>query len=119
MIKYEVTIIEKKGRGLKALKTIQEGEIVLENHALRISNVRLNDEVLRKHVMFYQGNQNIIMLGEATLVNHDDNPNCEILIVVNNKLPKVVLVALRKIKKNEELTIDYGPDYPKEWLKCI
>jgi len=117
MIKYEVYITPYAGRGVRALKSIREGEIILENHALRISNIRLNDETLRKHVMFYQGKQNIIMLGEATLVNHSDNPNCEILIVVSNKLPKVMLVSLRKIKKNEELTINYGPDYPREWFK--
>jgi SET domain-containing protein len=117
MIKYEVYITEYAGRGVRALKSIREGEIILENHALRISNIRLNDEVLRQHVMFYQGKQNIIMLGEATLVNHSDNPNCEIFIVVNNRLPKVILVSLRKIKKGEELTINYGSDYDYKRFK--
>lgn len=110
-MKYEVTLIPHKGRGLKATKTILPQEIVLENHVLKISNIRLNDEILRSHVMHYHGAQNCIMLGEATLINHDNDPNCEALIVLNKDLPKVVIVALRKIKKGEELTIHYGKDY--------
>ena len=117
MIKYEVTIIPGKGRGVVALKTIQGGEIILENHVLKISNILLNDEILRSHVMHYHGAQNCIMLGEATLVNHSDTPNCEMLIVLDRNMPKVVLIALKKIKKNEELTISYGPDYDYKRFK--
>lgn len=116
-MKYEVTIIPAKGRALKALKRISADEIILENHVLIISNISLNDEILRSHVMHYYGKQNCIMLGEATLVNHDDNPNCEILIVLDKKLPKVVLIAKRPIKKGEELTINYGPDYDYKRFK--
>jgi hypothetical protein len=117
MIKYEVTIIPGKGRALKALKRILADEIILENHILTISDILLNDEILRSHVMHYYGKQNCIMLGEATLVNHDDSPNCEVLIVLDKKLPKVVLIATRPIRKGEELTINYGPDYDYKRLK--
>lgn len=117
MIKYEVYITPYAGRGVRALKMIREGEIILENHILVISNISLNDEILRSHVMHYYGKQNCIMLGEATLVNHDDNPNCEVLIVLDKKLPKVVLIAKRSIKKGEELTINYGSDYDYKRFK--
>ena len=40
----------------------------------------------------------------ARLINHSCNPNCE----VDGKGYKIWITAIKDIKKNEELTYDYG-----------
>jgi hypothetical protein len=115
MQKFEVVIYEKKGRGLECTRKIKKDEVIVVNHALIISAVQNNDTTIRRHVMEYSPLKNIIMLGECTLVNHSDDANAEILIEKNEISPRVILVALQEIKKGEEITINYGPNYPKTW----
>lgn len=43
-------------------------------------------------------------------VNHSDNPNCEMLEDEESLWPMLYIRALRRIKRNEELTFDYGYD---------
>lgn len=112
---FETIIIEGKGRSLVAARKIYEGEIVIVNHMLLISNKRNNCETIRRHVIEYNDYFDAIMLGEATLLNHSDNPNVEWLIEINNLQPKVHVRSLKTIKKGEELLVDYGPDYLKHW----
>lgn len=47
-------------------------------------------------------------------INHSDKPNIEPLCLVDRGLLRQVFVALRPIKKGEQLTFNYGSDY---WLK--
>ena len=51
----------------------------------------------------------------ARLVNHSCEPNCE----SDGKGLKLWIFALRDIKKNEELTYDYGFGYDKDYKDYI
>ena len=42
---------------------------------------------------------------KARLINHSCNPNCEVL---DESKSKIWITAIRNIKKNEELSYDYG-----------
>ena len=51
----------------------------------------------------------------ARLINHSCNPNCE----VAGKGLKLWIFALRNIKKDEELSYDYGFGYDKDYKDYI
>ena len=51
----------------------------------------------------------------ARLINHSCNPNCEVLDY-NREL---WIFAIRDIKKNEELTYDYGFSYDKDYKQYV
>jgi SET domain-containing protein len=51
----------------------------------------------------------------ARLINHSCDPNCE----VDGKGLKLWIFALRNIKKNEELTYDYGFGYDENYKDYI
>ena len=51
----------------------------------------------------------------ARLINHSCNPNCE----VTGKGLKLWIFALRDIKKNEELTYDYGFGFDENYKDYI
>ena len=52
---------------------------------------------------------------EARLINHSCNPNCE----VDGKGLKLWIFALRDIKKDEELSYDYGFGYDKDYKQFV
>ena len=47
----------------------------------------------------------------ARLINHSCNPNCEVF----EDKKKLWIYAMRNIKKNEELTYDYGFSFDKDY----
>ena len=50
-------------------------------------------------------------MGPVSFCNHSDDPNCD--FSVDEAAAEVVLTARRKLRRNEEITIDYG-DYADE-----
>ena len=52
---------------------------------------------------------------DARLINHSCNPNCE----VDGKGLKLWIFALRDIKKDEELSYDYGFGYDKDYKQFV
>ena len=51
----------------------------------------------------------------ARLINHSCNPNCEVL--EDNK--QLWIFAIKDIKKNEELTYDYGFSFDKDYKNYV
>jgi SET domain-containing protein len=49
----------------------------------------------------------------ARYVNHSCRPNAE---AIERRGPKIVYVARRRIKPDEEITVDYGKDYFKAFI---
>ncbi len=116
--KYEVKLIPNKGRGVVCTRKIKAGEIIIINHMMLISNKRNNCEIIRSHVIEFDEENDAIMLGEATLLNHDFDPNSEFRILQDHDLPRVYIVAIKDIKKGEEITVSYGEDYNySKWMK--
>ena len=49
----------------------------------------------------------------ARLINHSCNPNCEVDIIDD----RIWISSIKKIKKNEELSYDYGYEFDKDDFK--
>ena len=100
--------IPNKGRGIFTSKVIHKGEIIEKCELLII---RGNDvpASLEPYVFQYTRNKVAIALGNGSLYNHSEKPNCEFFFKSKEKL---YFRAIRKIKRGEELTINYG--YSKE-----
>tara|TARA_B100000953_G_scaffold296169_1_gene288488 strand:+ start:571 stop:1044 length:474 start_codon:yes stop_codon:yes gene_type:complete len=105
-IKPEVKIIEYVGKLITKKETEQN---------LKFDNM--------KDIYLFNINEKYDLDGDfswntARLINHSCNPNCE----VEGKGLKLWISSLRKIKKGEELTYDYGfgydADYKQFPCKC-
>jgi SET domain-containing protein len=85
------------GRGVFATRTIRPGTQLGEWPTMKVG------DALPDHTL--EGGH--LVLGEFTLVNHDDDPNCDYFFDAGT----CALYARRLIEFGEELTIDYGEDY--------
>ena len=108
-------------RGLYASKNIKTGEKIIEyigrliNKKEAETNSKFDN---KKDIYLFNINEKWDLDGDyrwntARLINHSCNPNCE----VEGKGLKLWIVAIKDIKKSEELSYDYGFSYSKEDLK--
>ena len=108
-------------RGLYASKNIKTGEKIIEYVGKLISkketesNPKFDNE---RDIYLFNLNEKWDLDGDyhwntARLINHSCNPNCE----VEGKGLKLWISAIKDIKKDEELSYDYGFSYSKEDLK--
>ena len=108
-------------RGLYASKNINAGEKIIEYKGKLISkkesqqNSKFDNS---KDIYLFNVNEKWDLDGAwsfntARLINHSCNPNCE----VEGKGIKLWIRAIKDIKKDEELSYDYGFSYSKEDLK--
>jgi SET domain-containing protein len=51
----------------------------------------------------------------ARRINHSSKPNLESITLFIEGLPRVLYIANRDIKKNEQLFVDYGEEYWHQW----
>ena len=63
----------------------------------------------------YDNEKEIYLFTFARFINHSCNPNCEVL--EDNK--QLWIFAMRDIKKNEELTYDYGFSFDKDYKQYV
>jgi len=120
-------------RGVYAKKDIPEGTQVIEyvgNKLTKAQSDKVHDEQWEKSknhtkdggVYLFELNKRYDIDGNvpwntARLINHSCDPNCETDIIKG----KIYIIALRDIKKGEELTYDYGfdvDDYEDHPCKC-
>ena len=108
-------------RGLYASKNIKAGEKIIEYKGKLISkkesqqNSKFDNS---KDIYLFNVNEKWDLDGAwsfntARLINHSCNPNCE----VEGKGLKLWIRSIKDIKKDEELSYDYGFSYSKEDLK--
>ena len=119
LYKVKKSNIDKKG--LYATKNIKAGTKIIEYIGKLISkketetNPKFDNE---KDIYLFNINNKYDLDGDYTwntarLINHSCNPNCE----VEGKRLKVWITSIKDIKKNEELSYDYGFSYSKDDLK--
>ena len=119
LYKVKKSNIDKKG--LCAAKNIKAGTKIIEYVGKLITkketetNPKFDNE---KDIYLFNLNNRYDLDGDyhwntARLINHSCNPNCE----VEGKGLKLWIVAIKNIKKGEELSYDYGFSYCKEDLK--
>ena len=106
-------------RGLYASKNIKEGTKIIEYVGKIISkkesekNIKFDNE---KDIYLFNLNNKYDLDGDfkfntARLINHSCDPNCE----VKGKGLKLWILAIKNIKKGEELSYDYGFSYDKDY----
>jgi histone-lysine N-methyltransferase SETD8 len=129
----EIANIENKGRGIKAVKSFNKGDFVVEYAGDLIDigtakdlEVKYSMDASKGCYMYYfkhRGKQYCI---DATaesgrygrLVNHSRvSPNCMTKVVMVKEVPRLMLVAKQNIDTGEEILYDYG-DRSKESLKA-
>jgi uncharacterized protein len=104
------------GLGLFAMRDVKKGECIIEYTGEAISH----EEADRR------GGRYLFILNEKTVLdgkkhehkgrymNHACKPNCE-AIVENDE--RIMIYAIKNIKKGEEFTYDYGNDYVDDLIK--
>lgn len=116
-MKVIVKKIRGKGRGVVAISNFNKGEIVEQSPILFISKDETElytNKTVIKNYCFDCGNGNTgIALGLMSLLNHSETPNVK--WSANNKKQVITFKTIRKIRPNEELTIDYNYPY-YEWM---
>ncbi len=113
-------------RGLCAARDIKKGEKIIEYKGKKITHKQADENSKYKYDVTYLFtlNERYLLDGDfkyniARLINHSCSPNCEVL----DEYKSVIwITAMRDIKKNEELSYDYGfsydCDYRDHVCKC-
>ena len=117
-IKVYIKAVRGMGRGVFAAKDIKKSEII-EIAPILIFNAGYN--VIRhldlSHYWFKVGKKYSrswgIALGQGSLYNHSFDRNA--IWSINRKKETITFKALKNIKKDEQIFVDYG--FPKECYK--
>ena len=116
-MKYMDIIIKKSkfsGKGVFALKKFKKGEIVMildKTHKVKHSQINKLSKHNQNHLNYIGYGNYIIMKSPEKYVNHFCNPNT---YVINEKD-----IAIRDIKKGEEITTDYSANSIESWkMNC-
>ena len=117
LYKIKKSNIDKKG--LYASKDIKSGVRIINYKGKLITNTEVEQNPKfdnDKDIYLFDINKRYSLDGDfswntARLINHSCNPNCE----VDGKGYKIWIPAIKDIKKNEELTYDYGFSYDEDY----
>ena len=111
--------IDKKGRGLYATKDIKEGERIINYIGNIITKKQTEDSEKfdnAKPIYLFNLNKKYDLDGDvswntARLINHSCTNNCD----YNGAGLKLWVIAIKDIKKGDELTCDYGFGYDEDY----
>lgn len=108
--------ISQAGRGVFARMDITKGKTIERCPVIEITadDVPRTNESMLVTYMYYLGEnkkRQVIALGFGSIYNHTDTPNA--IYKENNKEKTIDFIALKKIKKDEEITVNYGQGNPK------
>ena len=111
----EVKMTKKKGMGVFATKFIREGEIIETCYCIKLDKPGEELGILSNYVYHYPAEGeyqfSCAPLGCGMIYNHDDNANA---YWRDSKLElHFDFIALRDIKKGEEICTNYGKNYWK------
>jgi SET domain-containing protein len=111
--------IDRKGRGLYATKDIKEGARIIDYIGKIITKKQTEESVKfnnAKPIYLFNLNNRYDLDGDysfntARLINHSCSNNCD----YNGTGLKLWVVAIKDVKKGEELTCDYGFGYDEDY----
>ena len=124
LYKIKKSNIDKNGRGLYATRDIKEGTRIID-YIGKIITKKQTEESQKfdnaKPIYLFNLNKKYDMDGDvswntARLINHSCSNNCD----YNGTGLKLWVVAIKDIKKSEEITADYGFGYDENFkqFKC-
>tara|TARA_B110000263_G_C15004545_1_gene372119 strand:+ start:81 stop:533 length:453 start_codon:yes stop_codon:yes gene_type:complete len=111
-------------KGLCAARDIKITEKIIEYKGKKITHEYAEENAKYGYDVTYLFtlNKKYLIDGDfnfnaARLINHSCDPNCEVL---DTSKTKIWITAMKDIKKNEELTYDYGFSYDSNYKdhKC-
>ena len=110
--------MEGAGQGLFARRPIAKGDFIVEYTGVRIPTKEANEHQGR--YLFEVEGTDWTVDGEpssspAKYINHSCDPNAEARVEDEH----INMYAVRDIKREEEITIDYGQEYFDEFIKPI
>ena len=111
------------GDGLFATVPIKKGEFIMEYTGERLPTA-IADE--RESRYLFEIDEDWTIDGSdksntARYINHSCDPNAEAEIVEEEGVPggKIIISAVKNIRKGEEITFDYDQEYFDEYIKPI
>ena len=119
------------GSGLFTVQNIKKGTKIIEYIGDKVTK-KEGDKRADKQIKQYKKNKNNGMVyvfelnklydidgsvshNHAKLINHSCNPNCEVEIINN----EIWISAIKNIKKNTELSYNYGYSYDTDYVDHI
>ena len=119
LYKIKKSKIDNKGRGLYATKEIKEGTKIINYMGKIITNKQVDESDKfdnGKPIYLFTLNKRYTLDGDfswntAGLINHSCNPNTQ----YDGKGLKIWVTATKNIKKDEEITADYGFGYDEDY----
>ena len=119
------------GSGLFAFQNIKKGTKIIEYIGDKVTK-KEGDKRADKQIKKYKRNKNNGMVyifelnklydidgsvahNHAKLINHSCNPNCEVEIINN----EIWISALKNIRKNTELSYNYGYSYDTDYVDHV
>ena len=117
--KIKKSNIDKKGRGLYTTRDIKEGERIIDYIGKIITKKQTEDSEKfdnAKPIYLFNLNKKYDLDGDvswntARLINHSCSNNCD----YNGTGLKLWVIAIKNIKKGEEITADYGFGYDEDY----
>ena len=105
--------------GLFAKSDIKKGEKVIEYKGRKFTHKQVEEDDRfdnSKAIYLFTLNERYVLDGDtktntAKYINHSCNPNCEVDIIKG----KIWIIAIKDIKKGNELSYDYGFGYDKNF----
>ena len=119
LYKIQKSDIDKKGRGLYATKDIKVGTRIVD-YVGKVITKKQTEATERfdnaKPIYLFNLNKKYDMDGDvswnpARLINHSCSNNCD----YNGTGLKLWVIAIKDIKKGEEITADYGFGYDEDY----
>ena len=108
------------GLGLFATEAIKKGAFIAEYKGRRVTNAEADELETRGSRYMYELNSYWTLDGSlggsgAEFINHSCEPNLETRILRGH----ILYFSLRRIRRGEELTVDYNFDAKVERVQCI
>ncbi len=98
----EVSKSDIHGYGVFATQDIADGTEILKSIYIDVTQSRSSE--VKKYWFAIRGGKLVLPLDRGAIINHSDHPN----VRWYEKEDKIIFVAIRDIKSNEELFHNYG-----------
>ena len=110
---FKIVNIKNKGKGLITLRRFDSGEVLFNIDFSKAKNIIKSKAISqlsnkdKEHLTFIGNEKFVLDYSTTSFINHSCDSN---LYVKYSSHAKCKIIAKRRIKKNEELTLDYALD---------
>jgi len=114
-MKIEIKNSSVHGRGVFCTDDISNGEIIETCRVIALSERDtkvIDDTILYDYYFSWKENGSAICLGNGILYNHSVEPNAKYVKDLENG--KIIFVAVRNIKRGEEIFVNYNGTQSKD-----